>query len=182
MSKINAPAFAAALLTMLVLLAMQQFPFIPLWALFISWACFFHLGGGEKPGETLLVTNIHLWTGIVASWLSALLLLANPFTDTMLAPVWGPVIIGLVIGLLVRMSLLPWLAATPAIIYGYAAVWAFLSVPGRFDATLLRFLTFDNAVIALLVASLLGTCLGYVNARFVAWLTREHATAAKSTA
>jgi len=62
------------------------------------------------------------------------------------------------------MSLLAWLAVTPAIIYGYAAIWAFLSVPGRFDPGVLQSPTFNNAPIAIIVAVFLGTCCGYVNA------------------
>ena len=74
--------------------------------------------------------------------------------------------------------LIAWLAATPAIIYGYAAIWAFLSVPGRFDVTVLGSWGMENALIAVLVAILLGTGLGYANACLVNWLTRERGVAA----
>lgn len=175
MSKINAAAFAAGVLTLLVLLTMSQFPFVPLWALFIAWACYFHLGGGEKPEATFAVAVVHISIGVIASWLSALLLFANPLPGELGALLWGPLVIGLAIGILVRLSLLPWLAATPAIIYGYASIWAFLSVPGRFDLGALLSVSFNNAGIAILAAMLLGLCMGYANVRLVSWLTRESA-------
>lgn len=175
MSKINAAAFAAGALTLLVLLVMSRFPFVPLWALFIAWACYFHLGGSEKPESILAVAVVHISLGVIASWLSALLLFANPLPGELGELLWGPLVIGLVIGILVRLSVLPWLAATPAVIYGYASIWAFLSVPGHFDLGALLSVSFNNAVIAILAAMLLGVCMGYVNVRLAGWLAREPA-------
>lgn len=178
MSKINAVAFSASILTMLVLLLMNHLPQVPLWALFISWACFFHLGGGDNPDAAWRLANIHIATGIIASWLSALIVLANPFSGALAAQLWAPLVIGLAIGLLARMGTIPCFAVMPAMIYGYAGVWAFLSVPGRFDPAVLRSLTFDNVLIAMITAVLLGTCLAYFNARLVGWLAREKSPAA----
>ena len=178
MSKINAATFSASVLTLLTLLAMSRFPAVPLWAMFIAWACFFHLGGSEKPGETVFKVNMHMGLGALASWLSALLLLVNPFAGPWAELLWGPAVIAGAIALLMRTSLIAWLAATPAIIYGYAAIWAFLSVPGRFDVAVLGSWGMENALIAVLVAILLGTGLGYANACLVNWLTRERGVAA----
>ena len=178
MSKINAATFSASVLTLLTLLAMSRFPAVPLWAMFLAWACFFHLGGGDQSGAAVLKVNAHMGLGAFASWLSALLLLANPFAGPWAELLWGPVVIAAAIGLLMRTSLIAWLAATPAIIYGYAAIWAFLGIPGRFDAAVLRSWSMENALLAVLVAVLLGTCLGYANACLVNWLTRERGVAA----
>lgn len=172
MSKINAATFCAGLLTILVLLAMGHFPLVPLWALFIAWACFFHMGGGEAPKATFITAGVHIGVGAISAWLSALLLFANPFSGAIADQLWPALVIGGAIALLVRMSLVSWLMATPAIIYGYASVWAYLSLPGRFDLTVLQSLSFDNAVIAIVVTAFLGICMGYVNARLVQRLTR----------
>ena len=179
MSKINAATFSASVLTLLTLLAMSRFPAVPLWAMFIAWACFFHLGGSEKPGETVFKVNMHMGLGALASWLSALLLLVNPFAGPWAELLWGPAVIAGAIALLMRTSLIAWLAATPAIIYGYAAIWALLSLPGRFDIAVLCSWSMENALIAVLVAVLLGTCLGYINACLANWLTRERASMAE---
>ena len=174
MSKINAATFSASVLTLLTLLAMSRFPAVPLWAMFIAWACFFHLGGGDSPRGTWLKVILHMGLGAFASWLSALLLLANPFNGPLAQLLWGPVLIACAIALLMRTSLVPWLATTPAIIYGYAAIWAFLSVPGRFDQAALRSAGLENAIVAVLGAIVLGTCLGYINACIANWLARDH--------
>lgn len=180
MSKINAATFCAGLLTILVLLAMRHFPLVPLWALFIAWACFFHMGGGEQPGATLVTASVHIGVGAISAWLSALLLFANPFSGAIAEQLWPALVIGCAIALLVRMSLIPWLMATPAIIYGYASVWAYLSLPGRFDLAVLQSLSFDNAIIAIVVTALLGICMGYVNARLVQRLMRMPGMAEKT--
>jgi hypothetical protein len=173
MSRINAATLSASVLTLLTLLFMSRFPAVPLWALFIAWACYFHLGGGEQPRDTTFKVIVHMGLGAVAAWLSALLLFVNPVPGAWGELLWGPLVIACAIGILMRTSLIAWLSATPAIIYGYAAIWAFLGVPGRFDPTVLRSTGMENALVAVLVAIVLGVCLGYGNAVLARWLTRE---------
>jgi hypothetical protein len=83
----------------------------------------------------------------------------------------APVVIGLMIGALFRMSVLARFSITPAIIYGYAGTFAFLGVPGRFNNEALLSLTFDNVLIALGVSLVLGASAGYINAILVQWLS-----------
>lgn len=167
MTQINAATFSAFLLTAVVLFLMNNFPAIPVWAVFLSWACFFHVGGGEHPRLALLTVIMHMGLGAVAAWLSALLLFANPFENSLANQLWGPVTIGIAIAILVRLSLIRWFAVTSAIIYGYASIWAFLSLPDRFIPATLQSLSLDNAVLAILFSILLGTCLGYLNTSLV---------------
>lgn len=167
MSRINAACLSAALLTALVLFLLRDYPAMPLWAMFITWACFFHLGGDQSPGTSFRVTLTHLLVGIVSAWASAMLLFANPWAGGLLSQLWGPVIIGLVIGVLVRLSVVGLFAVTPAIIYGYASVWAFLSTSEHFSMATLQSLSLQNVVIALPVCVLMGVCMGYVNVRMV---------------
>src|SRR3546814_17430498 len=79
MGKLNAATAVATLMTILVLYALGATPFIPVWAVFIGWACFFHMGGGTDPRQAFSATIQHVGLGIVAAWLSALLVLINPF-------------------------------------------------------------------------------------------------------
>jgi len=173
MKKINAAVLSGFVLTTIVVFIMSAFPYIPVWATFIAWACFFHMGGGDKPNQAFVTTNVHMGIGAIASWLSALLLFTNPFATGLANQLWAPVLIGIVIAILVRMSTWPWLAMTSAIVYGYAAIWAFLSLPGTFNVEALMTLSFQNAVIAILVAVFIGTCGGYANARLVNLLANE---------
>lgn len=175
MSRINAACFCAAILTTIVLLLTQGFPALPVWSLFITWACFFHLGGDKEPAAAFRITVTHVGLGVVTAWLTALLLFTNPWTDTALSQAWGPVIIGLVIGVLVRLSAIGHFAVTPAIIYGYASVWAFLSIGEHFSLQALQSLSMQNVIIAILPCILIGATMGAVNVYMVNRLSKPEA-------
>ena len=167
MSRINVACVSAALLTAIALFLLRGFPSLPIWAMFITWACFFHLGGDESPGASFRNTVIHLGFGVVTAWLSALLLLANPWAEGLLNQLWGPFIIGVAIGILVRLSVIGYFAVTPAIIYGYASVWAYLSTSGYFSLQVLQSVSMQNVVIAIPLCILMGACMGFINSRMV---------------
>lgn len=171
MNKLNTVTIVAIIMTTLVLYGLGATPFIPAWAVFISWACFFHMDGGTHPKAAYIATLRHVGLGIVAAWISALIVLNNPFSGAMASEWWAPVIIGLVIGVLSRMSIFAKFAITPAIIYGYAGTFAFLSLPGNFSMASLLSLTFENVLVALGVSLLIGASVGYLNAAIVQWLT-----------
>lgn len=175
MSRINAACLCAALLTTIVLLLTQPFPALPVWSLFITWACFFHLGGDRDPATAFRITVTHVGLGVITAWLTALLLFANPWSDTALNQAWGPVIIGLVIGVLVRLSVIAHFAVTPAIIYGYASVWAFLSIGEHFRLQALQSLSMQNVIVAIPTCILIGAVMGYFNARLVNLLSKSEA-------
>ena len=79
----------------------------------------------------------------------------------------APVLIATVIALLSRLSVYNKFSVTPAMIYGYASIWAFLSVPGLFDQKILLSLSFQNAIVAISFCIVLGACIGYINATMV---------------
>lgn len=170
MTKLNAATLAAVVLTALMLQAMSYLPAIPVWAIFISWACFFHLGGGEDRNQAWRATMQHVGLGIATAWLSALMVLHNPFEQPLIVEWWASVVIGLVIGVLFRLSVLTRFAVTPAIVYGYAGTFAFLSVPGKFSTEILLSFTFDNVLVAMGISLILGVIAGYINALVIDWL------------
>jgi hypothetical protein len=175
MSRINAACLCAALLTTVVLLLSQPFPALPVWALFITWACFFHLGGDREPANVFRIAVTHIGLGVFTAWLTALALFANPWVDTALSQAWGPVIIGVVIGVLVRLSVIGHFAVTPAIIYGYASVWAFLSIGEHLSLQALLSFSMQNVIVAIPPCILIGAVMGYLNARLVDLLSKpEH--------
>lgn len=176
MSRINAACFCAALLTTIVLLLTQGFPALPVWSLFITWACFFHLGGDREPAAAFRITVTHIGLGVASAWLTALTLFANPWSDGALSQLWGPVIIGLAIGVLVRLSVTSHFAITPAIIYGYASVWAFLSTGEHFSLQALQSLSMQNVIIAIPPCILIGAAMGFLNSRMVGLLSKPEST------
>ncbi len=173
MTRINASALCAGVLTTLVLCVMSHFPQVPLWAMFIAWACFFHLGGGEQAASSARMLLSHMGTGVLLAWCSALLILVNPWTQGLPGYLWAPLITGLIIAAILRASAWHWLSITPPIIYGFAAVWAYLSVSGRFRVDALLSYSMDNALVTIWLCIVLGTGLGYINARLVAALSSK---------
>lgn len=177
MSRINAAGLSAALLTTIVLLLTQGLPALPVWSLFITWACFFHLGGDRDPAAAFRITITHIGLGVFTAWLTALLLFSNPWHGGFLNQLWGPLIIGLTIGMLVRLSTIGHFAVTPAIIYGYASVWAFLSTPGHFSPQALQSLSMQNVVVAIPPCILIGAIMGVINTRMVDLLSKPETAA-----
>jgi hypothetical protein len=171
MNQLDIATVVAIVLTILAVYALGSLPFIPAWAVFISWACFFHMDGGINRDQAYLATLQHVGAGILAAWLSALLVLNNPFNNAFTGEWWAPVVIGLIIGALSRISVLPRFAITPAIIYGYAGTFAFLNGPGLFSNETLLSLTFDNALITMGISLIFGASAGYLNAIFVEWMS-----------
>lgn len=171
MNQLDIATTVAVVMTALAIYALTSVPFIPAWAVFVSWACFFHMEGGENRNQAWLATLQHVGIGVLAAWLSALLVLNNPFNNAMVSEWWAPVVIGVIIGFLFRLSILARFAITPAIIYGYAGTFAFLSGPGLFSNEAMLSLTFDNALITLIISLVIGASVGYLNAVLVQWLS-----------
>lgn len=170
MNPFNAAALSGGMLTVIALYILGFYPEIPPWAIFIAWACFFHLGGGTERASAYWATTKHLGLGILAAWLSALIVLQNPFNTGLAQNLWAPIAIGLVIGGLLRLGASRHFPAPPVIIYGYAATFAFLSTAGTFSTEILLSPSADNALITLALCALMGASAGYINAQIAGWL------------
>jgi hypothetical protein len=170
MKPINAITLSGFTLTAIAVYLLGYFPFIPAWPIFITWACFFHMDGGINKKQAFFSTIRHIGLGAFAAWLSALLIINNPLSGELANQLWGPILIAAVIAMLMRLSVFTHLSVTPAMIYGYASIWAFLNVPGLFSQEILLSLSFQNALVAIGFCIMLGACAGYVNAIMVASL------------
>ncbi len=172
MKPINAVTISGFTLTAIAVYFLGYFPFVPAWPIFITWACFFHMDGGINKNKAFFSTIRHIGLGVFSAWVSALIVLNNPLSSDWANPLWAPVLIAVVIALLMRLGALIQFSVTPAIIYGYASIWAFLSVPGLFNQETLLSLSFQNAIVVMAGCVLLGACAGYINAIMVAQLCR----------
>lgn len=173
MNQLNAVTLSAFALTTIVLYVLDFFTFIPLWAVFITWACFFHMNGGVDRNQAFTATIRHMTLGSVAAWISAIVLLNNPFHSALGQQLWGPVFIGAVIAIIARMSTTTLFNVTPAIIYGYASFFGFASTTGLFTLQHLLSISFNNALIAILFSTVVGALAGYANAALVAVLVGQ---------
>lgn len=172
MNPLKIVTFCAFALTAIALYFLAKLPFLPPWAIFIAWACFFHMDGGTNRNQAYLATITHLGLGAVAAWLSAIALLLNPFSSELAADWWGPVLIGAVIAAVTRLSTIPRFSITPAIVYGYASFFAFAGTSGYFSLERFLSLSFTNGLIAVVVCQILGATAGYVNALMVETILR----------
>jgi hypothetical protein len=163
------PALVCAnvVLATLMTLSMQTLP-LPMWTMVIAWACFFHLGGGDRPPAALAAVLAHAVFGVFAGWLAALAVLFNP--TSLPLTLCLPAVIGVAVGAMSLASGWSRLAVLPVCVYGFAANWAYLDVPGRFDPAVLTTLRGDNVMVALPAALLIGCLFGWANARLIALL------------
>jgi uncharacterized protein DUF1097 len=171
MNQVNIAAFSAFSLTVIAVYMLGFYPFIPPWAIFIAWACFFHMDGGINRKQAYFSTITHIGLGAFAAWLSILAILNNPFDGALANQLWAPILIGAVIAVLSKMGVMARFCVTPAIIYGYASIFAYTSSPGRFSLETLLSLSFQNALVAILISIILGTSAGYANSMVVQWLS-----------
>lgn len=178
MTQLNAATFSAFALTTIVLYVLGFFTFIPPWAVFITWACFFHMNGGANRNQAFITTIRHMALGATAAWISAIVLLNNPFDSEWSQQLWGPVCIGTIIAILTRMGTIALFSVTPAIIYGYASIFAFATTAGLFAPEHLLSVSFNNALLAILFSTVVGASAGYINAALVAALVGQESTKA----
>lgn len=167
MSQLNATTLCAFVLTAVILYLLSFFTFIPAWAVFIAWACFFHMDGGVNRNQAYIATIIHLTIGAFAGWISAIVILNNPFNSELGQALWAPVFIGAVIAGLVRLGSVTRFSVTSAIIYGYASIFAFASTAGLFSQDQLLSMSFSNALLGVGLSFILGVSVGYLNAMLV---------------
>lgn len=163
----NAATLCACVLTIIALFLLSFFSQIPVWSVFIAWACFFHIGGGADRSQAFGNILQHMLLGAVAAWASSIVLLHNPFASGLSQQLWGPVIIGLVIALLFRFGTIQRFSITPVIIYAYASVFAFASTTGLFSLEHLLSLTLGNALLAVMLATLIGASAAFINSVLV---------------
>jgi len=168
MKPLAALTCANVVLATIMTFSMQSFT-LPLWPMVIAWACFFHLGGGDRPPAALAAVLAHAVFGVFAGWLAALAILANP--TALPGTVWVPLVVGAAVGVMSLASGWPRLAVLPVCVYGFAANWAYLDVPGRFDPAVLTALRADNVIVALPLALLIGGLFGWANAKLIAQLS-----------
>ncbi|WP_018230310.1 DUF1097 domain-containing protein [Methyloversatilis universalis] len=177
MKPLSALVCANVMLAIAMTFSMQSAP-LPMWSMVIAWAAFFHLGGMQHAPSALLAVLAHAVFGVLAGWLAALAILANP--TALPGTVWVPLVVGAAVGLMSAASGWSRLAVLPVCVYGFAANWAFLDVPGRFDPAVLTALRADNVLVALPPALLIGGLFGWANARLIVRLSAPAADSGRT--
>ena len=170
---LTAVTISSIVLTVIIVLLMQKIEVLPMWPLVIAWACFFHLGGAEDARSAIQSVFVSTVFGVLMGWLSALAIMSNPTPELIPGTIWAALVIAVAIGIISVCAYWKTLSITPVCIYGYAANWGYLDVPGRFDWAVLTSFDWQNVVLVLPVAIAVGCAFAYINARMVGVLVRS---------
>ncbi|MEZ0247015.1 MAG: DUF1097 domain-containing protein [Methylophilaceae bacterium] len=170
---LTAVTLSSIVLTVVIVLLMQRIEVLPMWPLVIAWACFFHLGGAEDARSAIISVFVSTVFGVLMGWLSALIIMNNPIPELLPGTIWAALVIAIAVGIISVCAYWKSLSITPVCIYGYAASWGYLDVPGRFDWNVLTSFDWQNVVLVLPVAIAVGCAFAYVNARMVGMLVQS---------
>ena len=156
LSSLTAAALAAALVAAAAVLAFSAMPALLIWAAFIGWASYDHSGATPRAA---LRSSAALVFGVVMAWAVALIVAARILPLS--APLATAVAAGVASFLIVRASAKPILSVVPATFYGFASMFAYLSLaPGAFTMSAMMELSGQNAVLVVSISLLIGTGLG----------------------
>ncbi|MCX2932792.1 DUF1097 domain-containing protein [Mycobacterium sp. CVI_P3] len=111
MSKVSALALSVGVFGMLSTLLTATVWSLPVWVLFLAWASFFFVGSGLTGLLKSVACN---WTGVAIA--TATLLSVHTTSSAVLLAI----AVGIGSFAMVQVSRLPWISATPAIVFGFA--------------------------------------------------------------
>ncbi|MHA3024289.1 DUF1097 domain-containing protein [Mycobacterium sp. BMJ-28] len=120
---------------------------LPVWVLFLAWASFFFVGSGSSGLVKSVACN---WAGILIAT-GTLLAVSATSSAILLA-----VAVGIGSLTMVQVSRLPWLSATPAIVFGFAMTVGTIAATGNGILTA----GVSNPALIAAVTSLVGAAFG----------------------
>ena len=160
----------AGLATFLAVGPLAGFFFI--WALTISWAAYFALGGNDEAAKSTAICSVF---GVVMAWYAAVQLLNIPSDATL----GFPLMAGLVVTVSVIVSCLAAnikvLSCIPATVLGYSATFAYmLQTPDVLSKDVLLGVAWGNPLIVISFSLVLGVGFGIASGKLAAkWTTIE---------
>lgn len=146
---------------------------IQIWAVFLAWACFYHVGGKEGG---LAKTMVHNVFGIVVAWVALLAVTHIPLAATLGLPLWAGICVGASIVVAIMCANLPAFSVIPAWVYGYATIAAYaLLKEGALGALTAPDLT--NPLIVSVLSMVTGAVFAYVSEKLAGVMVVTPATA-----
>jgi len=122
MSKVTALSISVGVLGMVSTLITATVWNLPVWVLFFAWASFFFVGSGFSGLLTSVACN---WAGIAIA--TAALLSVQDTSSALLLSI----AVGVGSFAMVQVSRLPWISATPAIVFGFAMTVGTIAATGN---------------------------------------------------
>jgi hypothetical protein len=166
---INSTAISAAILGGLTTWAALATGSFLIWAAFVACACFFNSGGDLTAFRTTIVSNIF---GVVVAWTTALAIVEFPG-----GPAWAALIVAISIVLYILAAHINLFSAIPAVTYGYACTFAYLTQNSDvFTPSVMLSASTKNALILVPFSMIIGACFGYAAALLAAQLNNMFVT------
>lgn len=176
LSSLTASALAAATSAAASVLVFSATPHLFVWAAFIGWASYDH--SGATP-QAALRSSAAVVFGVIMAWAAAITVAGGALPLS--SPQAMAVAAGVASLLIVLASAAPILSIVPATFYGFASTFAYLSLaPGAFTINALTAVNWENAIVAMPVSLLIGTCLGIAQGRLSQVLVASETTAARN--
>jgi len=140
-----------------------------IWAVFIAWACFFATGGDIKALQNTIVCSI---LGAVLAWIALLIILGIPLAGVLTTPIWAGIVIGATVLVMCLLAQIEAFSTLPASVLGYASVASLaLQTPSAFSTSALTSVSFNNALIVIVISLVVGAVLGMISGKAGAALT-----------
>lgn len=174
LSSLTSAALAAALIAAASVLAFSALPDLFVWAAFIGWASYDH--SGATP-QAALRSSAALIFGVVMAWAVAMVVAAGAMPLS--APLATAITAGLASFLIILASAGRILSIVPATFYGFASMFAYLSLaPRAFTIIAMTSFTWGNAIVGVPISLVIGTGLGLTHG----WLANLLAGGGRHTA
>ena len=167
LSSLAAAALAAALVAAASVLAFSYLTGLFVWAAFIGWASYDHSGASPQAAVR---SSAALVFGVVMAWMVAIVVTTDALPLTL--PLATAIGAGMASFLIVIASRVSYLSVVPAMFYGFASTFAYLSLaPGAFTIDAMITPSWRNALLSVPLSLRIGTGLGIVHG----WLAKVFA-------
>ncbi|WP_338043895.1 DUF1097 domain-containing protein [Mycobacterium kyogaense] len=147
MSKITALSISVGVLGMVSTLITATVWPLPVWVLFLAWASFFFVGSGVSGLLKSVACN---WAGIAIATATLLSVQASG----------SALVLSIAVGIgsfaMVQVSRIPWISATPAIVFGFAMTVGTMAATGNGITTV----GLGHPALVAAVTAAVGACFG----------------------
>jgi hypothetical protein len=130
---------------------------LQIWAVFIAWACFFHLGGGL---EGLKKTIIHNLFGVIVGVVAMGFATQLPSGILISYAAWAAIGVAVTICVIVLASQIPMLADVPSSLLGYVAILMATLPDNRLERMLAPAL--ENPILGVVASLVVGASVAFV--------------------
>jgi hypothetical protein len=170
---INSIAISVAIIGGLVTWASLATGAFLIWAAFVACACFFNVGGDAAAFKTTIISNLF---GVFVAWLTGLVV-----AEVSGGPALSALIVAISIVAYILAAHIKLLSAIPAVTYGYACAFAYLTQNANaFTPDVMLSASLGNALVVVPFSMIIGACFAYASALLAAQLNGKFGSQSKS--